>query len=123
MVRHRNIEPGKVTPLPGSLPLPLPATQISTPEHTEKRHKEILVQRVPNETNPLSPHQTQKPQRIDPRQIAPFGDPFQGIDLTHVVSTVPEAVPGVPVERAGVVVGGFSIWIGFPVAVEEVARS
>lgn len=124
MVSNRDIKLGKMSPSPRPFPLPLLGARIGRPQYTKERNQEVLIQRVAHEPNVLVPHQTQEPNRVDPVQAATFGDPSPRIDRDHVLSLVPQAVPGVPVERARLVVHGFpGFRVADPSAVEEVAGS
>jgi len=122
VIRHRDIELGKISSFPSPFPLPLPGTHVSHSKHTQERHQEVLIQRVANKPNIPVPHQTQKLGRIKPRQSAGFRDPFPRIDETHVCSLVSEAVPGVSVEWAGVVVEGFVGRVENPATFEGIGK-
>lgn len=121
MIRHRNIEPGKISSSPSPFPLPLLSTHIRYSKNAQKRHQKILIQGVTDERYVPIPHQAQKPNRVDPRQDAILRNPFPGIDDAHVVPLVPQAVPGVSVKWAGLVVHGYVVGVLDPTAFEEIA--
>lgn len=121
MIPHRNVELGKIRSSPSPLPLPLLSTRISHSQNAQKRHQKILIQRVADEPNIPVPHPTQKPCRVDPMQDATLRDPFPRIDDSHVVPLVPEAVPGVSVKWAGLIVHGSAVGVLDPMTFEEIA--
>lgn len=124
MISHSDIELGKIGTFPSTFLFPLLSTLISKPENTKKRNQEILIERVPNEPNIPIPHTTQKPNRVDPVQVASMWDPFPRVNEGEILTLVSDAVPGVSVKGAGVVVEeervGAAIGIEDPVTFEEV---
>lgn len=123
MIGHSDIEFGEISPSPRPLPLPLFCAQISHSQYTQKRHQKVLVQRITNKTYIPIPHHSEELSWVDAIQCAVFRHPFPRIDRVHFLPLVPEAIPGVAVERAGLVVEGLC---GFgvlnPSAIEEIAR-
>ena len=115
------IEFGKIGTPPSTLLLPLLGALISDTENAEKRSQEILVEGIPNKPNICILHHTQKPNRVDPGQVAALWDPPPRVDEGHVLALVPEAVPCVAVEGACLVVERGVVGIGDPLASEEVA--
>lgn len=120
MISNSDIEFGKISTSPSTLLFPLPCTLISNPKNTQKRNQEILIERIPNKPNILISHHTQKPKRVDPRQIAATRNPFPWIDQAQIFPLVSDAIPCVSMEGTCVVVEWVVIWIENPVTFEEV---
>lgn len=121
MIGHSDIEFRKISTSPSPLPLPPLGTRIGHPQNAKKRSQEILVQGVPNKPNSPIPHQTQKPNWVNPWKITPRRDPSPRIDPTHVIPLVLEAVPCVPVEWAGLIIDGFVGGVFNPISMEKIA--
>lgn len=121
MISNSNIKFRKISTPPSTFLFPLSCTLISNPESTQERDQEILIEGIPNKPNILISHQTQKPKRVDPIQIAATWDPFPWIDQAQILPLVSDAIPCVSMEGTRVVVEWGVIGIEDPGTFEEVA--
>lgn len=120
VISNSDIKLRKISSFPGPFSLPLLSTRISQSQNTQKRYQKVLIQRVPNKPNILISHHFQEFSRVDLGQNTAFGHPCPRIDPTHVSPLVSNAVPGVSVKWAGLIVHGLPIGISYPLAFEEV---
>lgn len=103
MVGDGDIELGEVAAPPCPLTLPLARPSVGRVEGAEECHQEVLIERVPHEADPPAPHGGEEGGRVDAGErgsTAVVGEPDPGVDGVHVLPSVPEAVPGVPMKDA-----------------------